>query len=42
MPSIDDLRVAGFLLSMIDMELVDQRQDEEFDNLNVAFRSSES
>src|ERR1700753_39149 len=31
MPSIDGLRAAGFLLSMVDMRLVDQREEEEFD-----------
>ena len=31
-PSIDDLCAAGRLLSMVDMGLVDQRYDEEFDN----------
>jgi hypothetical protein len=42
MPSIDDPGAAGLLLSMVDMGLVDQGHNEEFDNLIAAFKSSES
>jgi hypothetical protein len=41
MPSIDDPGAAGLLLSIVDMGLVDQRHDEEFDKLIATFKSSE-